>query len=161
MGRITSYSKCFKKLGKEFKAEVTRHGKNMYNNITSDKTPYRKVKYYTSYDDKRAYLHRDSKAYKFFTSSVYKNVVKLGKFTNVVMPLASSVLTYYVTYKKYITNTPNKYNNYITRTNYVTNSKIGCKKLASLNKKEIITNVPKTWSVQKHNGFIHIKNEKD
>lgn len=76
------------------------------------------------------------------------------------MPIVSNILTSYVVYKKYITNNPNKFNNYITRTNYVTNSKIDCKKLANLNKEQIKSNVPKTWSIEEHKGFVHIKDEK-
>ena len=160
LGRITSYSKSFKKLGKEFNKEVTKHGKNMYRHITSNKSPYKKITYYTSYGDKVAHVHKNSEAYKFFTSSIYKNAIKVGKFTNVVMPIVSNILTSYVVYKKYITNNPNKFNNYITRTNYVTNSKIDCKKLANLNKEQIKSNVPKTWSIEEHKGFVHIKDEK-
>lgn len=78
LGRITSYSKCFKTLGKEFRSKVTRHGKNMYSNITSNKSPYRQVSYYTSYGNKVVHLHKNSKAYKLFMSSIYKNTIAVS-----------------------------------------------------------------------------------
>ena len=84
----------------------------MYRHITSNKSPYKKITYYTSYGDKVAHVHKNSEAYKFFTSSIYKNAIKVGKVTNVVMPLISDVLTGYIVYKKYITNNPNKFNNH-------------------------------------------------
>lgn len=107
LGRITSYSKSFKKLGKEFNKEVTKHGENMYSNITSNKSPYKKITYYTSYGDRVAHVHKNSEACKFFTSSTYKNAVALGKFTNIVMPIVSSILTSYVVYKRFIAKSPN------------------------------------------------------
>ncbi len=97
----------------------------MYRHITSNKSPYKKITYYTSYGDKVAHVHKNSEAYKFFTSSIYKNAIKVGKFTNVVMPIVSNILTSYVVYKKYITNNPNKYNNYNNKdlTGYYQDSK--------------------------------------
>ena len=82
----------------------------MYRHIISNKSPYKKITYYTSYVDRVAHVHKNSEAYKFFTSSTYKNAIKVGKFTNVVMPIVSSILTSYVVYKRFITKTPNKYN---------------------------------------------------
>lgn len=90
----------------------------MYRHITSNKSPYKKITYYTSYGDKVAHVHKNSEAYKFFTSSIYKNAIKVGKFTNVVMPIVSNILTSYVVYKRFITKTPNKYNGYKDRTLY-------------------------------------------
>ena len=93
----------------------------MYRHITSNKSPYKKITYYTSYGDKVAHVHKNSEAYKFFTSSIYKNAIKVGKFTNVVMPIVSNILTSYVVYKKYITNNPNKFNN---KKKYITYKKV-------------------------------------
>ena len=113
IAQIGNYAKASYYLGKEFKKEVTNLSNIMYKNIISNTGPYRETSYWTSdYGDVKCHLHKDSEAYKFFSSKVYKDSIAFGKVTNVVMPLVSNVMTGYLTYKKYYTSIPNKYNNY-------------------------------------------------
>ncbi len=143
----------------------------MYRHITSNKSPYKKITYYTSYGDKVAHVHKNSEAYKFFTSSIYKNAIKVGKFTNVVMPIVSNILTSYVVYKRFITKTPNKYNSNdviikVDNKKYRINAKLYdelCSSGKKFNSREIlmITKTPKgklVW-LEKGNskaGLVHI-----
>lgn len=113
IAQIGNYAKASYYLGKEFKKEVTNLSNIMYKNIISNTGPYRETSYWTSsYGDVKCHLHKDSEAYKFFSSKVYKDSIAFGKVTDIVMPLVSNVMTGYLSYKKYYTSVPNKYNNY-------------------------------------------------
>ena len=101
LSQIVNYSKASYYLGKEFKKEVNSLANKMYKNIVSNVNPYRETSYWTSdYGDVTCHLHKDSEAYKFLSSSTYKNGIAFGKVTNVVMPIVSNIMTGYVIYKK-------------------------------------------------------------
>lgn len=111
LSKILTYAKNFKYLGGEFKTEVTDHAKNMYSNITSNHSPYKEVNIWINdFEYIISHPHKDSEAYNFLSSNLYIYSMKFGEFTNVVMPIVSDIMTQYIVYKRFISNTPNPFN---------------------------------------------------
>lgn len=80
LSKITSCSKKYKDLGKEFNQEVTKHSNNLYSNITGNKGLYKACECYTSYGTKTYHLHIFSKACKLFDSNLYKGTISVSQW---------------------------------------------------------------------------------